>query len=128
MRIRKTPSKPIKAAAQAIPSSGLPHTTGGSLRQAVAASIRAEVRLTGKNTGVSIKARSTPNLRGFSQAARAMNARSFRHKVYGGKWVAQVGKPRWFDETASRDREAFRNRVMSAVDDMARRIAARARS
>lgn len=119
----------LKAAAQALPSQGLPHAQGMPLRQAIARSIGTDLRTTGKAAGIRLRAKATPNVRGFRYAARAMNKGSFRHRVFGRDvWVTQTGQPRWFDNVTARNREPFRDAVLSAVEDMRDRIATRVRS
>lgn len=118
----------LKSAAQSIPSSGLAQNQGQPLRQAIAASIVPQVRLSGKNTGVAVRAKSTPHVRGFRWAARRMNRDSFRHRVYGRDvWVEQRGKPGWFDDTTKARRDDLKRAVLDAVEDMAKRIANRAK-
>jgi hypothetical protein len=41
------------------------------------------VRLSGRSTGVKVRIGQTPNLRGFKMAARRLNRKSWRHKVFG---------------------------------------------
>lgn len=119
----------LKAAAQAIPSQGLPHAQGMPLRQAVSRSIGTDLRTTGKSAGIRLRAKPTPNVRGFRYAARLLNKSSFRHRVFGRDvWVTQVGRPRWFDNVTASRREPFRDAVLSAVEDMRDRIATRVRS
>lgn len=132
--IRKAANPVIREMRQTIqsaPSRGLPHATGGPLRQAMAKAVTPTVVLTGNNPRVGIRARKIPQVRGFDSAAKRFNARSFRHPTFGrrgaGDWQTQVGKPGWFDETAANNRDQFRDAAMAAVEAMARRIAARAR-
>ena len=101
---------------------------GPSITAEVARAIKPTVRLAGRDTGVGVKAGNT-SVRGFRKAAKAFNLRGWRHPVYGGPaWVAQTGRPGWFDTTTAGHRDALHAAVMTAVEDMARRIAARSRS
>lgn len=118
----------LKSNIQAAPSKGLPHTEGPPLRQAIARQVKPVIRLSGKQTGVSIQAKKTPNVRGFSAAPQRFNRPSFRHKVYGGPWVTQVGSPRWFDNEVRDRRDNFRDDVIGVVQGLADLLAARARS
>lgn len=94
------------------------------ITQAIASVIKPSVRLSGRNTGVSIRAGKTSNVRGFNQAARRFNRPSFRHRVFGSDtWVEQVGKPGWFDDTTRAHRVEIRTGVFAAVEQMKRRIA-----
>ena len=118
----------LKAAARAIPSHNLPHLDGIPLRQEIARNLRTDVRLTGKSTGVRLVSKPTPRARGFRQAARMLNAPSFRHRVFGRDvWVEQTGDPGWFDDLVRYHRQPFHDAAMKAVRDMAERIARRAR-
>lgn len=113
----------LRAAINSMPSSGV---SSPALRPAIAKAIRPVIRLSGKNTGVSIRAGQTPNIRGFKNAARRMNRSSFRHPVFGGSpWVTQVGKPRWWEDTTAARKDEFREKVLDAVEAMADRIATR---
>lgn len=114
----------LKASINSAPSQGL--SAGGSLRTAVAASVKPVVRLSGKATGVAIRQTGTPNLRGFNLAGRRFNDRSFRRRVYGKAWVTQTGAPRWFDNEAAKHREEFRRDVLAAVQAVADVLAQRA--
>lgn len=101
---------------------------GEPLRQGIADKIKPIVRLTGRSTGVSIRAMKTPGIRRFSGAARAFNKPGFRHRVFGKNvWVPQVGKPGWFDRTTEAKKEEFATAVRSAVEALAKRIADRSR-
>lgn len=99
------------------------------ITQAIALKIKPSVRLSGRNTGVSIRAGKTTTVRGFSQAAKQFNRPSFRHRVYGSDtWVEQVGKPEWFDGTTKEHHDEMRAGIFAAIEQMKRRIAKRARS
>ncbi|MEU6491085.1 hypothetical protein ABZ890_11910 [Streptomyces sp. NPDC046984] len=100
------------------------------LRSSIAKKIRPEVKLGGRWSGARVKAFKTKNIRGFPNAPKRTNrARGWRHPVYGNRevWVTQRGKYEWFDR-AFRGREGnYKAAVEQAMNDMARRIAARAR-
>lgn len=119
-----------KSAANAMPSAGLAHD-GEPLRAAIAKRISGEVRMTGRATGVRVKARRKGMPRGFEHAPKRTNAAGgWRHPVFGNKdvWVQQAGDPHWFDD-ALRDHKAPAQRaVVDALDRMRRRIIARVRA
>jgi hypothetical protein len=118
----------IKASAREIPrSSAQPRqTTAASLGDAIANAVRAEVRMTGRFIGVRVKAKTTPQTREFRQAPRRINAKRFRHRVFGSDtWVYQVGKPGFFDDPLRRDRRLYREACRKAMADMANRLAGR---
>lgn len=116
----------LKAAALAIPSTGTHE--GAALRPAIAASLKPTVRLSGQGTGVKIRASKTPQVRGFSLAARRMNKQSFRRRVFGGDtWVEQTGQPGWFDDTTKNRSDDIRRDVLKAIDDTVRMIAQRSK-
>lgn len=117
-----------KSAAMSIPAAG----AGGSpgLRSAIAKKIRPEVKLGGRWSGARIKAFKTPGLRGFANAPKRTNrAGGWRHPVFGDRetWVTQHGKEKWFDRALEGHANQYRDAVLQAMDDMARRIATRAR-
>lgn len=112
-----------RGAIRSAPGSG--SHPGISLRGTVASSIKPQVRLSGKNTGLAIRARTTPQVRGFRFAGRNFNRATWRHPVFGsGTWVVQVGRPQWFDLTLQAYRGTVRREVATAVDQMAARVAA----
>lgn len=95
-----------------------------SLGDAIAAAVRTEVRMTGKYIGVRVKAKTTPQTRGFKQGPRRINAKRFRHRVFGTDvWVEQIGKPGFFDDPLRRGRREYREACRKAMHDMAERLA-----
>jgi hypothetical protein len=99
-----------------------------NLRKAVAQKVTVQARLSGKSTGVRLRARKTPNVRGFVNAPKRLNRRTgWRHPVRGNRdiWVAQMGKPEWFDDPVRRDHDKYRKAVLSAMNRTALRIKAR---
>jgi hypothetical protein len=106
------------------------HGATPALRTSIARKIRPEVKLGGRWSGARVKAFKTKNIRGFANAPKRTNrASGWRHPVYGNReaWVHQRGKLEWFDR-AFRGREAmYKAAVEQAMEDMARRIANRAR-
>ena len=106
------------------------HGATPALRTSIAKKIRPEVKLGGRWSGARVKAFKTKNIRGFPNAPKRTNrAKGWRHPVYGNRenWVHQRGKLEWFDR-AFRGREGiYKQAVESAMEDMARRIANRAR-
>lgn len=116
-----------KASIQAMPSHGL--SQGVPLRQEIAKRIKPVVRTSGARTGVSIRVGRTPNVRGFTHAARRLNKPQFRHKVYGRDvWVVQRGKPGWFDDPIQARKPEFRDDVIAVVQRLAHELAIRAQA
>ncbi|MFF6825053.1 hypothetical protein [Streptomyces longwoodensis] len=116
-----------KSSVMAIASAGLP--TAPALRSSVARKIRPEVKLGGRWSGARVKAFKTKNVRGFPNAPKRLNrAGGWRHPVYGNRevWVHQHGKSGWFDEAFEGREGVYRQAVEAAMENMARRIAARA--
>lgn len=119
----------LKGAAQAIPSQGLPHTEGGPLGQAIARQIKPEARLSGRSTGVRVKARKKGMPRGFANAPKRTNrTKGWRHQLWGRDvWVQQEGKPGWFDDTTKGKARVYQAACMKAMNDALARIKNRAR-
>ncbi|MCX4468968.1 hypothetical protein OOK41_01340 [Micromonospora sp. NBC_01655] len=113
-----------RAAILAMPG-GLPHA-GEPLRQAIAAAVVSEIRLTGA-AGARIRVRKRGMPRNFPNAPRRTNARrGWRHPVFSPDvWVTQRGEPGWFDDTLLRRRPAMRAAAEKALQARARRIARR---
>lgn len=117
-----------KSSVMTMGSAGL--STGPSLRTAVAKKIRPEVKLGGRWSGARVKAFKTPNIRGFTNAPKRLNRRNggWRTLTFGHEpWRTQQGKPGWFDDAFTNDTAAYRAAVHEAMEDMARRLAARGR-
>lgn len=125
LRLAATPVvSQIRAGATGIKRESNARQPGQHLGPAIAAATGVGVRFTGKGTGVRIRTRKTTAVRGFSQAPRRFNAKSFRHRVFGtDRWVVQVGSPGFFDKPIKEHRALFRIACRRAMDDMARRIA-----
>ncbi|MFD9569994.1 hypothetical protein ACFWBI_09130 [Streptomyces sp. NPDC059982] len=103
--------------------------TAPALRSAIAKKIRPEVKLGGNWSGARIKAFKTRNVRGFANAPKRTNrARGWRHLTYGREpWVQQHGKTLWFDRAMEGDTNRYTQAVHEAMENMARRLADRAR-
>lgn len=117
----------IQAGVMSAPGGG--SHAGVPLRSTVARNIRSEVRLSGRNTGVRIRAKRTPGVRGFAQAPKRLNSpKGWRHRVFGRDvWTVQYGKPQYFDDPPKAHRAEFRAAVVTAMRAMAERIAARSK-
>ncbi|WP_460067393.1 hypothetical protein [Streptomyces sp. YKOK-I1] len=116
-----------KSSIMAMSSAGLP--TAPALRSSVARKIRPEVKLGGRWSGARVKAFKTKNVRNFPNAPRRLNrARGWRHPVFGNRevWVQQHGKVDWFDRSFQGREGTYKAAVEAAMENMARRIAARA--
>lgn len=116
-----------KSSIMAMSSAGL--RTGPALRSAISRKIRPEVKLGGRWSGARVKAFKTKNLRGFPNAPKRTNrAGGWRHPVWGDRdrWVTQVGKIDWFDDSFKGREGAYKAAVEQAMEDMAQRIASRA--
>lgn len=99
-----------------------------ALRSSIARKIRPEARISGRFPGAAVKARKTPNVRGFANAAKRTNrASGWRHPVYGNRevWVQQHGKPGWFDRAFEGKEAAYRRAVQTPLAEMINRIASR---
>jgi hypothetical protein len=106
------------------------HGAGASpgLRTSIAKKIRPEVKLGGRWTGARVKAKRTPNVRGFRNAPkRTQRAAGFRTKSWNGEWRTQIGKFDWFDRAMAGRDDVYKQKVLDAMNAMARRIADRAR-
>ena len=109
-----------KASILSMPSSG--GHSGASLRGAVAGGVKVQIRTTGA-AGVFVVAKSTGMPRNFRNAPKRLDAKSWRHPVPGvKKWVTQVGKPGWFDDTMQRARPGANRAAADALDSVAQRI------
>jgi hypothetical protein len=96
-----------------------------SLRAAVAKQTKLSVRTAGKHPGISIYVLKSGMPRGFKNAPKYLQvAKGWRHPVFGDKtrWVRQIGKPGWFDETLRPFREPAKKAAGDALDAVARRI------
>ncbi|GGN96182.1 hypothetical protein GCM10010112_87190 [Actinoplanes lobatus] len=113
----------VRARVMAIPSRGGPRR-GGSIRRAIAQAVRVDVLLAGKTTGVRIAIGKNTMPRGFHNAAKRFNQRTFRRPVYGRGEVTQRGQP-YFENTLQAGRPRYAAACHEAMDDMADRIASR---
>lgn len=115
----------VRAAIRSAPSAG--HTTGRSLRSAIAQKVQVAAKLGGQAVGVRIIAKETGSVRGFTHAPRRFNsAAGWHHQTFGGSpEVHQVGKPGWFDDTIWHRKPEFRAAVHDVMDETARRVARR---
>jgi hypothetical protein len=106
------------------------HGATPALRTSIAKKIRPEVKLGGRWSGARVKAFKTKNIRGFPNAPKRTNrASGWRHPVWGNRdnWVQQRGKIEWFDRSFTGRERIYNEAVGQAMEDMARRIADRAR-
>lgn len=127
--VLKPAAAEAKSSIMAMPSSGI-MPTAPALRTSIARKIRPEVKLGGHWSGARVKAFKTKNIRGFPNAPKRTNrASGWRHPVWGNRdqWVQQHGKIEWFDRAFEGRANTYRGAVEQAMEDMARRIAARAR-
>lgn len=124
----KPGAQEAKSGIMSMSSAGL--RTSPALRSSVARKIRPEVKLGGRWSGARVKAFKTKNVRNFPNAPKRLNrASGWRHPVYGNRevWVQQRGKVDWFDRAFQGREGVYKAAVEQAMEDMARRIAARAR-
>lgn len=111
-----------------VSSAGL--SGGESLRSAVASQMKAEARLSGRSTGARLRVRRKGMPRSFRNAPKALNNPSgWRHQVYGRDvWVQQVAVPtEWFDRATRQGHDRDREAVLQVMEDMAERIANKAK-
>lgn len=115
-----------KSGIMSMESAGL--ATSPALRSAIAKKIRPEVKLGGRWTGARVKAKKTPNVRGFANAPkRTQRASGWRTQSWGnGVWRHQTGKLQWFDRAMEGRGQQYKEAVHAAMEAMARRIADRA--
>jgi hypothetical protein len=110
----------VRSALMAMGSGGL-HAE--PLREAVARQIKTQVRLSGRSAGVRIRAGKNGMPRGFRNAPKRINQRSWRHQIFGtDAWVTQVGAPGYFDDTVERGRSRYEAAAYRALDNVAERI------
>lgn len=116
-----------KSAIMAMPAS---QSVSPGLRTGVARKIAPEVKLGGRWTGARIKAKKTPGLRRFANAAKRLQQQAgWRTQSWGrGQWRTQTGKVDWFDRAMDPVAPRARQAVNDAMEAMARRIRDRARS
>ena len=111
-------------------STGGVQSAGPPLRTEVLRSMKAEARLTGRQTGARIRMRKAHGARGFALAGRRLNrAKGWLHEVFGrsGSEVRQYGEPDYFDRPTVERRAHYRQAVLDAMNAMARRIKSRVR-
>jgi hypothetical protein len=98
------------------------------LRTSIAKKIKPEVKLGGRWSGARVKAKKTPTVRGFRNAPkRTQRTGGWRTKSWDGTWRTQVGKFQWFDRAMAGRDALYKQRILDAMEAMARRIADRAR-
>jgi hypothetical protein len=119
----------------AMHSTGLAHK-GEPLRAAIASKIVAQARLSGRASGVRVRVKATPDLRGFKTAPRRTNrARGWRHPVPPPRlpkgvegplkppqWVHQTGAIGWFDNAMHANPDQYVAAVRKVIEDTAQRI------
>jgi hypothetical protein len=129
--VLKPAAAEAKGAIMAMSSSG-PGSPAPALRSSVARKIRPEVKLGGRWSGARVKAgKLAPGVRGFRNAPKRTNrAAGWRHLTFGrpDSWVTQHGRTGWFDHAFEGQEARYRAAVHQAMEAMAARLAARARS
>jgi hypothetical protein len=116
----------VRSALLGMSSGGLEHA-GEPLRATVASSVESDIRIEGDMAGARIRARKTFGLRGFVNAPKRLNAKSWRHPTRGGHaWVTQVGQPGWFDDTLRRLAPVLHQAAQHALQNRADRISRKA--
>ncbi len=106
------------------------HGAGGGpgLRQAIAKKVKPEVKLGGRWSGARVKAKKTPNVRNFRNAAkRTQKPGGWRTQSWGGTWRLQIGRFEWFDRAMAGRQHYYQQAVLAAMEAMARRVAERNR-
>jgi hypothetical protein len=114
-----------RSAVMTIPGGGAARP---ALRPAIAKKIRPEVKLSGRWTGIRIKAKKTPALRNFPNAPkRTQKSGGWKHRVFGSDrvWVIQHGKPDWFDGAMQGHADDYKRAVREVLDRYAADLAAR---
>lgn len=126
----RTIMQPLRAQViRRLMSTGGSSHAGQSMRDAIARQTRAGVRFSGRNTGVNLVQRARGMPRGFNMAGRAMNrTEGWNPTTLGGTTVHQHARPaEWFDEPTHASVDEARRATQDAMEDMARRLAERAR-
>lgn len=125
--VLKPAAQDAKNSIMGMSSAGL--SSAPALRSSIAKKIRPEVKLGGRWTGASVKARRTPNVRGFTNAPkRTQRARGWRTPNWGKReqpWRVQMGKPGWFDNPMRGRAGPAKRAALDAMEAMAARIASR---
>lgn len=125
-----------KGSIMSMASGGL-RQSGGSLRASVAKQVKTQVSLSHRSAKVKVRVARKGFPRGFNNAPKALQLPGgWRHPVVqrspgrggGGptaapRWVAQVGKPGWFDQPLRSHRARYRAAVEEAMKHTADRIA-----
>jgi hypothetical protein len=130
VRNLRTVAEPAAAAAKAsILSMESHHESMPGLRASIARATKVSVRTTGKRAGVAIRTSKLGMPRGFRNAPKRLNSKKgWRHPVFGqDRWVSQVGKPGWFDDTIAAFKPAAHEAAKRALVEMANRIDRRTR-
>lgn len=114
-KLRKVAEPALGAVRAAILSMDSHSESVPGLRASIARATKISVRSTGKRPGLSIYTTKTGMPRGFEKAPKHTNSvKGWRHRVFGtDKWVAQIGKPGWFDATL----KPFREPAVQAADE-----------
>lgn len=117
----------VQGKLQSIPHGGAT-SASPALGSFLASKVKAQVRLSGRSTGVAVRMAKTPQLRGFAMASRRLNRTHWRHPVFGRDvWVDQMSPmPDYFDTTLADDRDLYRAAVIEALERMRARMSARA--
>jgi hypothetical protein len=133
MKNLRTALKPAvdqaKSTIRSMPATGVRHG-GLSLRNEVAKKVTTEIRLSGRSAGARVRAKTTPNVRGFDTAPKRLNrAKGWRHPLFKNRerWYSQIGIPGWFDRPMQAGKSRYRKAVLDAMDNTAREIARRVR-
>jgi hypothetical protein len=101
-------------------------TASPGLRTSIARRIRNEVKLGGRWSGARVKARKTPNIRGFANAAKRTQQDTWRTRIYKSDvWREQRGQLNWFDDAMHDKGHLYAEAIRDAMESMARRIASR---
>lgn len=137
LRAAVTPAaEEAKGSIMSMPSGGL-RQPGGGLRSSVAKAIKTQVSLTSRSAKVKVRVAKNKSPRGFKNAPKALQLPGgWRHPVVqrplgkgalgpmpAPRWVAQVGKPGWFDTPLRSHRARYKAAVQEAMNHTADRIA-----
>jgi hypothetical protein len=125
-----------KSSIMSMPSGGL-REKGGGLRAGIQKQIKTQVSLSTRKAKVKVSVKKGKYPRGFNNAPKATQmATGWRHPVVqrplgkgvhgpqpAPRWVAQIGKPGWFDQPLRSHRARYRAAVQAAMQQTADRIA-----
>lgn len=111
-----------KAKVKGLPARSRGRRPGGGLRAKVASKTYLRVFVSGPRAGARVVVTKRGMPRGFTNAARSLNAGVWSHPVYGRGSVEQRVPSGWFDDSMRGVAGAARSGIQSALAEVAERI------